>query len=65
MYKSTQNKCLYFAMHSFPKTAKNVSNVYKTGVWYRKADDMHSLFIVLYRFRLIIGLKRKIRATYC
>ncbi len=58
MYKAFQNKRYYLAFHTFPKTAKNISDVYLSGIRRWSADDMYNYSIVVYRFRMIIGIKR-------
>ncbi len=58
MYKAFQNKKYYLAFNTFPKTAKNVSKVYLTGIRNWVSDDMYNYSIVINRFRIIFGIKR-------
>jgi hypothetical protein len=58
MYKAFQNKKYYLAFNKFPKTAKNVSKVYISGVRNWVSDDMYNYSIVINRFRIIFGIKR-------
>lgn len=58
MYKAFQNKKYYLAFNTFPKTAKEVSNVYLTGIRNWISDDMYNYSIVINRFRIIFGIKR-------
>ena len=60
MYKAFQNKKLYLAFNTFPKSAKNVSKVYLSGVRKWAADDMYNYSIVINRFRIIFGVKRNL-----
>ncbi len=58
MYKAFQNKKYYLAFNTFPKTAKEVSSVYLTGIRNWISDDMYNYSIVINRFRIIFGIKR-------
>ncbi len=58
MYKALQNKKYYLAFHTFNKSAKNISDVYNSGVRNWVADDMYNYSIVINRFRIIFGIKR-------
>jgi len=58
MYKAFQNKKYYLAFNTFPKTAKNVSKVYLSGIRNWVSDDMYNYSIVINRFRIIFGIKR-------
>ena len=58
MYKAFQNKKYYLAFNTFPKTAKEVSNVYLTGIRNWISDDMYNYSIVINRFRIIFSIKR-------
>lgn len=58
MYKAFQNKKYYLAFNTFPKTAKTVSVVYLTGIRNWVSDDMKTYSIVIYRFRIMFGIKR-------
>lgn len=62
MYKAFQNKKYYLAFNTFPKTAKGVSNVYKTGIRNWDSDDMYTYSIVIHRFRIMFGIKRVTRS---
>jgi len=58
MYKSIQNKKYYLAINKFPKTAKQVSPVYLTGIRNWDSDDMKTYSIVLGTFRIMFGIKK-------
>lgn len=58
MYKAFQNKKYYLAFNTFPKTAKKVSKVYLSGIRNWTSDDMYNYSLVIYRFRIIFGIKR-------
>lgn len=58
MYKAFQNKKYYLAFNTFPKTAKKVSKVYLSGIRNWTSDDMYNYSLVIYRFRIILGIKR-------
>ena len=57
MYKAIQNNKYYLALNTFPKTAKSVSGVYNTGIRIWDSFDMKTYSIVLYRFRIMFGIK--------
>ena len=60
MYKSVKIGRLRMAINRFPKTAKNVSEVYKTGIgiWSSFEDNNYSL--VIGRNRIIISINKSI-----
>ncbi len=60
MYKAFQNKKYYLAFHTFPKTAKKppYNDVYMSGIRNWVSDDMKTYSIVIYRFRVMFGIKR-------
>lgn len=58
MYKAFQNKKYYLAFNTFPKTAKKVGKVYLSGIRNWTSDDMYNYSLVIYRFRIIFGIKR-------
>ena len=58
MYKAIQNKKYYLAINKFPKTAKQVSPVYLTGIRNWDSDDMKTYSIVLGTFRIMFGIKK-------
>lgn len=47
---------------SFPKTAKNVSRVYYTGIRNFTCDDSYNYSIVIGTFRIIYSIERTV---YC
>jgi len=57
MYKAFQNKKYYLAFNTFPKSAKNISNAYLSGIRNWDSFDMYNYSIVIYRFRIIFGIK--------
>ena len=59
MYKAFQNKKYYVAFNTFPKTCKNVSNVYLSGIRNWETRDMKNYSIVIGRFRVIFGIKKE------
>ncbi len=66
MYKSTQNKKYYIAIHVFPKTAKEVpteSNAYITGFRKWESDDATTYALVLGTFRILFDVKKKSMGT--
>lgn len=58
MYKAIENKKYYLAINKFPKTAKNVSVVYLTGIRIWDSDDMETYSLVLGTFRIMFGIKK-------
>lgn len=60
MYKAFQNKKYYLAFNTFPKTAKKppYNRVYLSGIRNWVSDDMYNYSLVIYRFRIIFGIKR-------
>jgi hypothetical protein len=58
MYKSFKNKKFYLAFNTFPKTAKEVSKVYHTGIRNWEADDSSNYSIVLGTFRIIFAINK-------
>jgi len=58
MYKAFQNKKYYLSFSTFPKSAKNISSVYLTGIRNWDAEDMYNYSVVINRFRIIFGIKR-------
>jgi len=58
MYKAKKNKKFYIAIHTFPKTAKTVSQVYHTGIRVWESQDSYNYSLVLWRIRIIIALNR-------
>lgn len=65
MYKAIQNNKYYLAVNTFPNTAKTISNVYKTGFRKWESDDMKNFSLVIWRFRIIFGLKKILIGTSC
>lgn len=65
IYKAFQNKKYYLAFNTFPKTAKNVSEVYHTGIRNWVSDDMYNYSIVIGTTRIIFGIKRQCNDTCC
>jgi hypothetical protein len=65
MYKAFQNKKYYLAFNTFPRTAKNVSKVYLSGLRKWVSDDMYNYSIVINTFRIIFGVKRKCMDCNC
>lgn len=63
MYKSFQNKKYYLAFNTFRKPTKTSPIVYYTGFHKHTSDDMFTYFIVIYRFRIIFGIKRIVAAS--
>ena len=59
MYQAFQNKKYYLAFNTFPITAKDISNVYKTGIRNWVSDDMFNYSLVIHRFRIILSIKRQ------
>ncbi len=47
------------SVNTFPKTAKNVSKVYHSGIRNWVAQDSYKYSIVLYRFRIIWSVERE------
>ena len=68
MYKaigglSSKSK-IYLATETFPKTAKKVSSVYKSGIRVFNTNEMKTYSLVIYRLRFMLGIKhRDIGAT--
>jgi hypothetical protein len=60
MYKAIQNKRYYLAINKFPKTAKELSIVYHTGIRNWESDDMKTWSIVLGTFRIMFGRKKNV-----
>lgn len=58
MHKSIHSKNFRWcaAIETFPKTAKNVSHVYKTGIHFTKSDfdTEGNIFITIGTFRIIL-----------
>lgn len=65
MYKAFHSKKYYLAFNTFPKTAKNVSRVYLTGIRNWVSDDMYNYSIVIRQFRIIFGIKRNNYSDCC
>jgi len=65
MYKAFQNKKYYLAFHTFPKSAKNLSEVYLSGIRNFGSHDMHTYSIVIYRFRVMFGIKTESGCGEC
>lgn len=69
MYKSIHSKNFrwYAAIETFPKTAKNVSNVYKSGIrcWKSEFDTIFNFSIVINTFRIIISFPIKKEKGVC
>lgn len=62
MYKEFQNKKYYLAFETFPESSKNLSDVYLSGVSNWDTHDMYNYSIVIWRFRIIFGVKRFARS---
>jgi len=60
-YKLTKKYSLTF--HVFPKTAKEVSTVYHTGIRKWIADDSYNYSIVLGTFRIILSIENQLFNT--
>lgn len=58
MYKSFKSKKFYLAFNTFPKTAKEVSEVYHTGIRIWDAQDCKNYSIVLGTFRIIFAINK-------
>lgn len=58
MYKAFQSNNYYLALETFPLTAKSVSRVYITGIRNFESGDMKTYSVVLYRFRIMLGIKK-------
>lgn len=58
MYKAFQNKKYYLAFNTFRKPTRTSPIVYYTGFHKWTSDDMYNYSIVIYRFRIIFGIKR-------
>ncbi len=65
MYKAFQNKKYYLSFNTFPKTAKQVSKVYHTGIRIWDSQDMKTYSIVLYRFKIMFGIKKTQQGHCC
>lgn len=59
-YKSFKKGNIRIAFDKFPKTAKQVSEVYKTGIRNWNADDSKNYSIVLGTFRIILSFEKNI-----
>lgn len=62
MYKRIKFKNFSIAFHIFCTTCKKVADVYNTGIYKKDTFDAICYFFVLYRFRIIIDIPKKIRA---
>jgi len=62
MYKCFKSKKYRLTFNTFRKSAKKVSNVYKSGFRYWKADDSYNYSIVIGTFRIIFSKEREQRA---
>jgi len=58
MYKSFKSKKFYLAFNTFPKTAKEVSKVYHTGIRNWESDDASNYSIVIGTFRIIFAINK-------
>lgn len=59
MYKHLFKKSkIGIAINTFPKTAKNVSNVYKTGIRIFDVDTHKTYSLVIHLFRIMIYVNR-------
>ncbi len=60
MYKSFKSKRFYLAFNTFPKTAKNISKVYHTGMRNWDADDAKYYTIVIRTFRIMFAINKDV-----
>ena len=63
MYKAKRGKKYYIALHTFKRSAKEVSVVYKTGVRIWEAMDMYYYSVVIWRFRIMFGVNKEQRGV--
>lgn len=64
MYKTIQNKHFRITFNKFPKTAKQVSKVYHTGIRNWVADDSYNYSLVIGTFRIIFSIDR-VQSSCC
>lgn len=57
MYKAINTKHFHLAVETFPEKRKGISSVYKSGFRSWCAHDMNTYSIVIYRFRIMFGIK--------
>ena len=57
MHKAINTKCFYLAVETFPEKRKDISGVYKSGFRYWRTIDINTYSIVIYRFRVMFGIK--------
>ena len=58
MYKAFQNKKYYLAFETFNNYRRKNIKVYRTGIRNWISDDMYTYSIVIYKFRIMFGIKR-------
>jgi len=59
-YKRFKFKSLSLSFHKFSKTTKTVSNVYLSGIRNWVDDDSYNYSIVIWTFRTIFSIERKV-----
>jgi len=59
MYKAIWSGKYYLAIETFPKTAKEISVVYHTGIRIWDSWDMKTYSLVLGTFRIMFGIKHR------
>jgi hypothetical protein len=69
MYKAFHTKKYYLAFNTFPVTAKNIhtehGSVYLSGIRCWDASDMKYYTLVIYRFRVMFGIKKIVGECAC
>ena len=57
MYKAINTKDFYLAVETFTGECKGISNAYNSGFRVWRAHDMNTYAIIIYRFRIMFGVK--------